>query len=46
MGDANTQLKERQVRKRNRQATIEIARSTRLTLLLLVRHCISEVLPD
>jgi len=46
MGDANTQRKERQVRCCNGEATMEIPRSTRFTLLLLVRNCLYEAFPD
>jgi len=46
MGDSNTQWKEGQVRKFNGQATVEISRSFKLALLLLVRHNIFEILAD
>ena len=46
MGGSNTQRKERQAYQCNGQATIEISRSARFTLLLLVRSCIFEVIPD
>jgi len=38
MGDSNTQWKEGQVRKCNGQETVEISRSFKLALLLLVRR--------
>jgi len=46
MGDANTQGTGRQVRYCNRTAKIEIPRSTRFNLLVLVRSCIFDALPD
>ena len=46
MGDSNAQLKERHFHQCNGQATIDIPRSTRFILLLLVRSCLYKALPD
>jgi len=46
MGKSNAQRQENQVHKCRGQAKIEIPRSTRSTLLLIVRSCIFEAFPD